>query len=76
MLLENQKLKPTCGNCQYVYHLAGDPQERERCKLVGRYNLVETNPLAVAYCEKTGSGDLCEYHQPTERLKSRIDYIE
>lgn len=68
------KLKPTCGNCKFIYHIAGDPEERERCKLVGKFDKVEVNPLALAYCERSNLGKMCEYHRPTERLKTRVDY--
>jgi hypothetical protein len=67
-------LKPTCGNCHFVYHLAGDLNETERCKLVGKQHNIPINPEAKLYCELTNSSDLCEYHRPCERLKNRVSY--
>jgi hypothetical protein len=67
-------IKPECANCKFSYHLADDPQEEERCRLVGRFSEFEVNILAKKYIERTQSTELCEYHRATERLKSRISY--
>jgi hypothetical protein len=70
----SDKIRPTCGNCNFSYHREDDPRETERCKLTGRFNLVKVNPLAKQYDDFHNSPHMCAYHRPTERLKNRIDY--
>jgi len=48
----NSKLKPSCGNCTYSYFKHDDPEETERCKLVGRFNESAINLEAKMLIEK------------------------
>ena len=77
MNIVEKKLKPTCGNCIYSYFKLDDPEETERCRILGRLHEVEINPLAKEALESFDIGEeagFCEYHNHPKELKSRIDY--
>jgi len=58
----------------FSYFLSDDPEEQERCKLVGRFNTANINPLAYKYIQKTGATNMCEYHHVVTKLENKIDY--
>lgn len=72
--LTERKIKPTCGNCLFSYSLSNDPEETEKCKLVGKLNSAKINLLALEYLLATDVENMCEYHRAVERLKDKIDY--
>jgi len=73
-LVRFRMIPPSCGNCIYSYFRPDDPEEEERCKVVGRGKEVKINPLAKRWIDKTGCGGMCEYHEAPEAIKKQMAY--
>lgn len=76
--MPDNRIKPSCNNCIYSFFKPDDPEELQRCKLVGRFNLTVINPLAIEAIARVINNPenlgFCEYHTAPKELKSRIDY--
>jgi len=68
-----REIQASCRNCIYGFHNPNDPEELQRCRVLGMENKPPVNKLALMFVEE-GGGGICEYYKPIEELKNHIVY--